>query len=58
MPFDPADPVLSAETLLANRAGLMLLDARPLDAFVEGRAAGAHRLPIEAWEKAAKSEEG
>ncbi len=58
MPFDPADPVLAAETLLANRAALILLDARPLDAFVEGRAAGARRLPIEAWEKAAKTAEG
>lgn len=58
MPFDPAAPVLAAEALLANRAALILLDARPLGAFVEARAAGARRLPIEAWEKAAKTEEG
>lgn len=58
MPFDPADPVLTPEALLANRDAFVVLDARPAEAFSAGRAAGAHRLPIEAWEKAAKTEEG
>ena len=58
MPFDPADPVLAPEALLANRDAFIVLDARPAEAFAAGHAAGAHRLPIEAWERAAKTEEG
>ncbi len=58
MPFDPADPVLAPEALLAERDAFIMLDARPVEAFTAGRATGAHRLPIEAWEKAAKTEEG
>jgi thiosulfate/3-mercaptopyruvate sulfurtransferase len=58
MPFDPADPVLAPEALLANRDAFIVLDARPAEAFAAGHATGAHRLPIEAWEQAAKTEEG
>jgi thiosulfate/3-mercaptopyruvate sulfurtransferase len=58
MPFDPADPVLAPEVLLADRATLIVLDARPAEAFNAARAAGARRLPIEAWERAAKTDEG
>ena len=58
MPFDPADPVLAPEALLANRDAFIVLDARPAEAFGAGRATGAHRLPIEAWEQAAKTDEG
>lgn len=58
IPFDPADPVLAPEALLANREAFIVLDARPAEAFTAARAAGAHRLPIEVWEKAAKTDEG
>lgn len=58
MPFDPADPVLAPEALLANRDAFIVLDARPAEAFSAGRAARASRLPIEAWEQAAKTDEG
>lgn len=58
MPFDPADPVLAPEALLADRDAFIVLDARPAEAFAAGRATGAHRLPIEAWEQAAKTDEG
>lgn len=58
MPLDPADPVLARETPLASRAALIVLDVGPVEAFVAARPAGAHRLPIDAREKAAKTDEG
>lgn len=44
MPFDPADPVLAPEDLLANRDAFIVLDARP--AVASGaETAFAHRQP-------------
>lgn len=58
MAFDPHDPVITPEALAAELHTFLLLDARPAETFAEGRAEGAVRLPIEAWERAAKSPEG
>lgn len=48
------DPILAPEAVDER---LILLDARGEEAFLAGRAAWARRLPIEVWEKAAKSGE-
>ncbi len=58
MPFDPSDPVLSPEELLASRDALIILDARDAEAFAAARATGARHLPIADWDRAAKSEAG
>jgi thiosulfate/3-mercaptopyruvate sulfurtransferase len=56
--LDPNDPVTPPEALIAKRGSLLALDARSEADFTAGHPAGAVRLPIEAWERAAKTSEG
>lgn len=58
MHIDPNDPVIPPEAVVENRGALRILDARSEAEFAAGHAAGAVRLPVEAWERAAKTREG
>lgn len=58
MQLDPNDPVLSPEAIVEGRGELRVLDARSEAEFAAGHAPGSVRLPIEAWERAARTSEG
>jgi thiosulfate/3-mercaptopyruvate sulfurtransferase len=53
--MDHSDPLLPPEAVIAGRLPMLLLDARPAEAFHAGRAPGARHLPIDAWDQAIKS---
>jgi len=53
-----SDPALAPEAVAASLSAWRILDVRSADAFVAGRAVGAVRVPIEAWERAAKTASG
>lgn len=56
MSADDTDPILAPEALVAAPAAFAVLDARDEAAFAAGRIRGAVRLPIDVWERAAKSD--
>ncbi len=49
------DPVIAPEALAAMLGHTVVLDARPATALASGRCRGAVQLPIEDWDRAAKT---
>lgn len=49
------DPVMAPEALASLLGHVVVLDARPEAAVASGRCRGAVHLPIEAWDRAAKT---